>query len=69
MPDTLRWENRSLILLNQRLLPGEIVYHTCYTADQVATAISQMIVRGAPAIGISAAFGLVLAAYNAWNRV
>lgn len=65
MPDTLCWENRCLKLLDQRLLPGEVVYYSCYTAEQVAEAIKEMVVRGAPAIGISAAFGLVLAAYKA----
>ena len=64
MPDTLRWENGCLKLLDQRLLPGEIVYRSCRTAEQVAGAINKMVVRGAPAIGISAAFGLVLAAYR-----
>ncbi len=55
-------------LLDQRLLPGEVVYYTCYSAEQVAEAIKTMVVRGAPAIGVSAAFGLVLAAYQAAER-
>ena len=46
MPDTLRWENGCLKLLDQRLLPGEIVYRSCRTAEQVAGAINKMVVRG-----------------------
>jgi methylthioribose-1-phosphate isomerase len=59
---TLYWENGSLFLLDQRLLPGEISYLECRTVEKVAEAIRAMVVRGAPAIGISAAFGMVLGA-------
>lgn len=59
---TLYWEDDSLFLLDQRLLPGEIRYLQCCTVADVVTAIKEMVVRGAPAIGISAAFGVVLAA-------
>jgi methylthioribose-1-phosphate isomerase len=50
----------SLELLDQRELPEKTVYVTCRTADEVARAIRDMVVRGAPAIGCAAAFGVVL---------
>ena len=59
---TLYWENGSLFLLDQRLLPERISYLQCRTATDVVTAIKEMAVRGAPAIGVSAAFGMALAA-------
>jgi methylthioribose-1-phosphate isomerase len=51
-----------VVMLDQRRLPGEITYHRYRTPDEVARAISDMVVRGAPAIGISAAYALVLLA-------
>lgn len=59
---TLYWEEDTLFLLDQRLLPGKIRYLQCRTVADVVNAIKEMVVRGAPAIGISAAFGMVLAA-------
>src|SRR3954470_10673408 len=58
----IRWTGDSLQLLDQRKLPGEVVYVECRTASDVARAIRDMVVRGAPAIGVAAAFGLALAA-------
>jgi methylthioribose-1-phosphate isomerase len=58
----LRWRGDRLELLDQRLLPEKSVYVTCRTAAEVATAIRDMVVRGAPAIGCAAAFGVVLGA-------
>lgn len=54
------WASTHLDLLDQRLLPGEIVYLELYTADSVWDAIKHLAVRGAPAIGIAAAYGVVL---------
>ncbi len=51
-----------LVMLDQRRLPGEITYHRYTTPDEVAGAIGAMVVRGAPAIGIAAAYALVLLA-------
>ncbi|HEY8427716.1 MAG TPA: S-methyl-5-thioribose-1-phosphate isomerase [Sandaracinaceae bacterium] len=48
-----------VVMLDQRRLPSEIVYHRLRTPDEVAAAIRDMVVRGAPAIGISAAYALV----------
>jgi methylthioribose-1-phosphate isomerase len=58
--EPIRWKGDRLELLDQRLLPGETVYLTCRSAADVAQAIRDMVVRGAPAIGCAAAFGVVL---------
>jgi methylthioribose-1-phosphate isomerase len=52
----------AVVLLDQRRLPDEVVDLHCATATEVADAIRDMVVRGAPAIGIAAAYGLALAA-------
>lgn len=54
------WGGDHLVLLDQRLLPEEIVYLQLYTPEEVWEGIHSMKVRGAPAIGIAAAFGAVL---------
>lgn len=59
------WENGQLILLDQTKLPWEEVYLPCSSYREVAQAIRQMKLRGAPAIGVAAAYGLVLAANSA----
>ncbi len=56
----LQWTGRSLKVLDQRQLPGKIVYDEYTDALGVAEAIATMRVRGAPAIGIAAAYGVVL---------
>src|SRR5690554_7053691 len=58
----IRWGGNYLELLDQRLLPLEELWVRCGTVAEVVDAIREMIVRGAPAIGISAAYGVVLAA-------
>ena len=58
----LRWTGSALELLDQRKLPFAVEYLTCATSDEVAAAIHALAVRGAPAIGIAAAWGVVLAA-------
>ncbi|MCU7959110.1 MAG: S-methyl-5-thioribose-1-phosphate isomerase [gamma proteobacterium symbiont of Bathyaustriella thionipta] len=63
LPDrAIVWDDHHLQLLDQRRLPGRVDYLTLHDARQVAQAISDMVVRGAPAIGITAAYGVVLAA-------
>jgi methylthioribose-1-phosphate isomerase len=57
----LRWEDGALVVLDQRALPGEERWIRCETPAQVAECIRTMAVRGAPAIGIAAAYGLALA--------
>ena len=60
----IRWESGSIILLDQTKLPREEVYLKCERVDQIAEAICALSVRGAPLIGISAAYGLALAAQS-----
>jgi methylthioribose-1-phosphate isomerase len=60
--EPIRWRGNALDLLDQRLLPRNVHWVTCSDAHEVAVAIRDMIVRGAPAIGVSAAFGVALAA-------
>jgi len=58
--EALRWLGDRLELLDQRFLPDQTLYVTCRSAADVAAAIRDMVVRGAPAIGCAAAFGVVL---------
>ncbi len=58
---TLEWENNKLKLIDQTKLPDELTYVYCTTYQDVIQAIKNMTVRGAPAIGVAAAFGMVLA--------
>ncbi len=64
IPDAVRWidhpDQPRLRLLDQTLLPAEISYRNCATAEEVHLAIRQLCVRGAPAIGVAAAYGLCL---------
>jgi methylthioribose-1-phosphate isomerase len=59
---TIRWDGDSVSMLDQRLLPQEETYHTYTHYQHVADAITEMVIRGAPAIGIAAAMGIALAA-------
>ena len=63
----IRWIDEKLQLLDQRVLPHQVEYLIFNTAKETAAAIASMIVRGAPAIGIAAAYGVVLAARNGEN--
>ncbi|SDH17940.1 methylthioribose-1-phosphate isomerase [Pseudomonas benzenivorans] len=58
----IEWRDGALHLLDQRVLPFEETWQACHSAAAVAEAIRAMVVRGAPAIGISAAYGVVLGA-------
>ena len=62
MLPTIAWRGRSVIMIDQRKLPGQETYVRCRTYIQVAQAIGTMVVRGAPAIGIAAAYGMALGA-------
>ena len=57
----IRWQDGTLSLLDQRKLPFAVEYVECTASDAVAQAIRDLVVRGAPALGIAAAFGVVLA--------
>jgi methylthioribose-1-phosphate isomerase len=56
------WRDHKLYLLDQRVLPAETRFVVCDSAADTAKAIKDMVVRGAPAIGVTAAYGVVLAA-------
>ncbi len=56
------WHDERLYLLDQRLLPETTVFVACESVQEIAQAITDMVVRGAPAIGVAAAYGVVLAA-------
>lgn len=62
MIKTVEWTKEGVRMLDQRLLPNEEKYLTLYSYDEVAEAIKNMAVRGAPAIGVAAAMGLALGA-------
>ena len=62
IPQTLCWQNTSLILLDQTRLPLQEIFIECHDYRRVAEAIRRLEVRGAPAIGAAAAFALVLGA-------
>ncbi len=64
----LNWQDGKLYLLDQRLLPHQTAYKTCECYSDVIKAIRDMYVRGAPAIGISAAYGMVLAVGEARQK-
>ncbi len=63
----VKWLDGKLFLLDQRLLPHQKIWLDFSHPDDLAHAITDMVVRGAPAIGITAAYGVVLAARQAWN--
>jgi len=62
---TVEWSDEGVVMLDQRLLPAAEVYLTLKTPEEVAAAIKDMVVRGAPAIGVSAAMGVALGAMQA----
>ncbi len=65
---TVKWDNGTVVLIDQRRLPNIFTHIRCKDHTQVAKAIREMNVRGAPAIGVAAAMGLALTAYNSKVR-
>ncbi len=61
---TIEWTEAGVVMLDQRLLPTEEVYHTYTNHLEVAEAIRSMVIRGAPAIGVAAAMGIALGVKN-----
>ncbi|MFL6482505.1 MAG: S-methyl-5-thioribose-1-phosphate isomerase [Nitrososphaera sp.] len=59
---TVTWKDNSVVLIDQAKLPNKLAYVRCKNYSEVADAIRKLVVRGAPAIGVSAALGLALAA-------
>lgn len=62
MIDTVRWHKPNLDVLDQTRLPNEVCYRTCHSVAEIADSIRKLQVRGAPAIGVTAAFGMAIAA-------
>ena len=61
LPQTIRWNSGDLYFLDQTLLPNKVVEEKQETVEQVWDSIRQLKVRGAPAIGVAGAYGLLLA--------
>ena len=59
---TIQWNDNHVVMLDQRLLPGKEIYRTYRDYAEVARAIRDMVIRGAPAIGVAAAMGVALGA-------
>jgi methylthioribose-1-phosphate isomerase len=64
MIQTLEWTDSGVVFIDQTKLPTEEVFVTCTTHQQVADVIRNMVVRGAPAIGVAAAMGIALGLKN-----
>jgi methylthioribose-1-phosphate isomerase len=60
MLPTIEWKDDAVVMIDQRKLPATEVYVSCRTAKEVARAITTMVIRGAPAIGVAAAMGVAL---------
>ncbi len=60
MVETILWTDDGVVMIDQRRLPREEVFVTCRTYEEVAEAIRNMTIRGAPAIGVAAAMGVAL---------
>src|ERR1700720_1789512 len=56
----IQWTSKGVVMLDQRRLPGEVIRHTYVDYRDVAAAIKDMVIRGAPAIGVAAAMGIAL---------
>lgn len=63
VPETFRWDPdiQSLLILDQKALPSNVRYIRCHNCEDVARCIEDMTVRGAPAIGIAASYGIAMA--------
>src|SRR5947199_10412014 len=64
MIQTLEWTDKGVSFIDQTKLPTEEVYVLCKTHEEVADVIGNMVVRGAPAIGVAAAMGVALGVNN-----
>jgi len=65
MIETIQWTDDGVVMIDQTRLPREETYITCRTYPEVARAIRDMIIRGAPAIGVAAAMGVALGVQEA----
>src|SRR3954469_13644914 len=60
MLPTIDWQGDTIVMVDQRKLPGQEIYVRCKSAPEVARAIRTMVIRGAPAIGVATAMGIAL---------
>ncbi len=65
MVETIQWTGDTVVMIDQTRLPIEEKYVTCRTYEEVAAAIRDMIIRGAPAIGVAAAMGVAVGVLHA----
>jgi len=65
---TIEWKNDKVVMIDQRLLPSEEVYNEYGSYEGVAGAIKEMVIRGAPAIGVAAAMGVALGARSSESK-
>jgi len=65
---TVEWKNDSVVMIDQTKLPNELVFVKYTDYNDVANAIRTLVVRGAPAIGVSGAFGMALAALQSSSK-
>ncbi len=68
MIKTIEWTEQGVVMIDQRLLPTEEVYNTYQDVEEVAEAIVDMVIRGAPAIGVAAAMGIALGVKNLLDK-
>src|SRR5215472_4887531 len=68
MVETIQWIDDAVVMIDQTRLPREEKYVTCRTYEEVAAAIRDMTIRGAPAIGVAAAMGVALGVLRADSR-
>jgi methylthioribose-1-phosphate isomerase len=68
MIQTIEWTDAGVVMLDQKLLPGQESYHTYTNYRDVAEAIRSMVIRGAPAIGIAAAMGAAIGVHKSSAR-
>src|ERR1044071_3156077 len=64
MIKTIEWTDAGVVMIDQRRLPNEELYPVFKTYEEVAGAIEEMVIRGAPAIGVAAAMGIALGMKN-----
>ena len=64
---TIEWRRDFVRLIDQTKLPGAFEYYDCYELEQFIDALKRLVVRGAPAIGVTAAYCLALAARKGWD--
>ncbi|MFW6149475.1 MAG: S-methyl-5-thioribose-1-phosphate isomerase [Atribacterota bacterium] len=68
MRRTIEWKENAVLMIDQRKLPHKLEIFTCKNYHEVAKAIKKMVIRGAPAIGAAAAYGMALAANNSTKK-